>query len=149
MISDDINNLDMYAQIIPEDVMEFIKKLNTNLQPGRYDISENSYANIDEYYTKSYKDCKLEAHKKYIDIQILLDGTERLDYIAADGLSVSEEYDEKRDVMFFHKPLKALDTVILKPNKFILLYPHEAHMPQMNDASEAKKVKKVVVKIKE
>ncbi len=148
MIFDDINNIKNYSQI-DEKIADFIIGLSAECQLGRISLSNDGllYANVDEYVTRKASECKLEAHRKYIDIQLLLDGIEELDYIDVAGLSVSEAYDNARDVMFFAPCDKVLNKVVLTKGKFVLLYPHEAHQPQMAYKNEPSKVKKVVVKI--
>lgn len=147
MIYDDIKNLGKYEEISPK-IVDFIMGLRADIQTGRIYLSDDKlvFANIDEYTTKKHLDCRLEAHKKYIDIQIMLNGIEELDYTDVEGLTVSEQYDEERDVMFFSTPDRALNKVILSAGKFVLLYPHEAHQPQMELGGQHI-VKKVVVKI--
>lgn len=140
MITDNIKNLKNY-NIVSEKVLDFL--MNLPADAGHYEIDDKAFANIDIYNTK--QDCKFEAHKKYIDIQMLLEGSEELDYISVDDLKISEAYDEKRDLMFFQNPNKTPDTLQLEPYKFALIYPHEAHRPQMGNGQQ---VKKVVVKIK-
>lgn len=146
MIYDDITNIERYN--IPENVVSFIKAMSDDITEGKYKVDENNYANVNVYTTKSHQDCPLEAHKKYIDIQLLLYGKEQLNYTDINGLSVSNEYDESRDVMFFHTPAYPLNSIQLSKGKFTLLYPNEAHSPQMNYNDNSCEVKKVVVKIK-
>lgn len=144
MITDKLENLKSY-NIASDKVLDFLLGLTSNTPAGHYVIDDMSYVNIDIYNTKPTENCKFEAHKKYIDIQMLLEGSEELDYISVDSLNISEAYDKQRDVIFFQNPEKIPDTLQLKPFKFALIYPHEAHRPQMGDGQ---KVKKVVVKIK-
>ena len=148
MIYDDIVNISKYPQIDMK-VAEFVGGLTPNNPLGRVYLSDDglTYANIDEYTTKKHPDCRLEAHKKYIDIQLLLEGVEELDYVGVEGLAVCEEYDAARDVMFFSPCEHVLNKVVLRPGKFVLLYPHEAHQPQMAYKNEPSYVKKVVIKI--
>lgn len=146
MIIDNLKNIEKYKEVSPR-VVEFLKTLSKDTPVGHYEIEDGAFANVDVYTTKLHKDCKLEAHKNYIDIQMLLDGVEELDYTAVEGLKVSEAYDENRDVMFFETPQKSLDTVILQGDKFAFIYPHEAHQPQMAFEKQ-QEVKKVVVKIR-
>ena len=141
MIYDKLNNINKY-NVISEKVSDFLLGLTPEIAAGRYVIDENTYVNIDVYNTKDFNNCKLEAHKKYIDIQMLLTGNERLDYINTDGLKVSEEYDENRDIMFFETPDIPLNSVQLTPYNFALIYPHEAHMPQINYNNKTHSVKK-------
>lgn len=146
MITDKIENIKNYKEI-PNQVSDFLKSLTSNSDTGHYEIDESSYANIDEYETKPVSNCKFEAHKKYIDIQMLLYGTEELDFIHTENLKIDEEYDCSRDVMFFKNPSIKPDSLILNPFKFAMIYPHEAHRPQMNAFDKPQKVKKVVIKI--
>ena len=147
MIIDNLKNIEKYKEISPR-VAEFLKTLSKDTPVGHYEIEDGAFANVDVYTTKLHKDCKLEAHKNYIDIQMLLDGVEELDYTAVEGLKVREAYDKNRDVMFFETPQKALDKVVLQENKFAFIYPHEAHQPQMARCGQPQEVKKVVVKIR-
>ena len=146
MIIDSLENIAFYNNI-PQNVIDFIKTLTPQIEVGRYEIDNDSYANIDVYETKNLNDCKFEAHKNYIDIQMLLSGIEELDYTPVKGLTISEEYDVKRDVMFFENPNRISDSVILEAGKFALIYPHEAHRPQVAFNANSKTVKKVVLKI--
>lgn len=144
MIIDSIKNIEKYP-IISDKVKEFLLSLNSETQTGHYEIDDRTFANIDEYDTKSFG--RFEAHKKYIDIQMLLYGVEQLDCIPVDGLKISEEYNFEKDVMFFENPDKKPDSVLLEPFKFAFIFPHEAHRPQMNAGDTSCSVKKVVVKI--
>lgn len=145
MIIDQISNISKYRPIISDKVTEFLLQLSPDTQTGHYEIYEGVFANIDEYEPKLYESCKFEAHKKYIDIQMVLSGEENLEYIPVNGLNVSERYDESKDVMFFENPEAVADNVKLTPFKFAFIYPHEAHKPQIKTSANI--VKKVVVKI--
>lgn len=145
MITDDLKNIYKYSEI-SKDIVEFLENLTPDTVQGQYKINKNVFANVDVYETKPVECCKFEAHEKYIDIQMLLEGNEQLDYICTKGLKISEQYDESRDVMFFENPVKKPDTLQLVPFKFALIYPHEAHRPQML-SGKSQTVKKVVVKI--
>ena len=77
---------------------------------------------------------------------MLLSGEERLDFANISELSIKDDYDEERDIMFFHNPEK-MNTLYLKKGYFALLYPTDAHKPQMKSSENSQTVKKVVVKI--
>lgn len=146
MIIDKLENISNY-NAVSQRVIDFLMSLTPEIETGHYLIDEFSYANIDVYDTKMPENCKFEAHKKYIDIQMLLSGTEELDYTLVDGLKVFQEYDAQKDIMFFENPDRIIDKVILQPEKFAIIYPHEAHKPQMTFGNSPQNVKKVVVKI--
>jgi len=146
MIYDDIKNIKSY-NIISDNVIAFLINLNSEINTGRYDLGNGIYANVDIYNTKSAENCYFESHRKYIDIQIVLSGKERLDYTDIKNLKVKEEYDENRDIMFYYNPHYPKNTIQLLPGKFALLYPHEAHKPQLQYENVSEHVKKVVIKI--
>lgn len=145
MIFDKIENLDLYN--IPKDAIDFIKNLKPDFPLGRHVINEKIYANVEEYSTKSHQACFFEAHKNYIDIQLLLKGVERIDTIFNEGLAIKEEYNPERDIVFFSDDRRDVHSIKLEPGVFAVLYPHEAHKPQMNFCG-CENVKKVVLKIK-
>ena len=145
MIIDKIENISKYGSVIPDNVISFLRRLSPETAAGQNKIKDGIYANIDIYPPKPYENCKFEAHKKYIDIQMLLSGEEDLEYTLAAGLETLEEYDEAKDVMFLKSPKNSVDKVHLTPYKFALIFPHEAHKPQIKTKTGL--VKKVVVKI--
>lgn len=146
MIFDDFKNFDLY-NISPE-IKNFILNIDKDIKAGKYEISENAYINIDEYETRDENTIKLEAHRKYIDIQFLIDGVERIYTTDIEGLEVSEKYNDEKDVEFYQTPKRPLNLSYLTKNKFILLYPDDAHSPCINFDNLSRKVKKAVVKIK-
>lgn len=147
MIIDNIENISKYACLIPEDVIEFIKNCrNIEFQNAkRVSLNGNNYANFDIYNPKPLDLCKFEAHKKYIDIQIMLDGEEQIDITNIEGLDVLEEYNEEKDIIFYKAPDRLVDKISLTKGKFVLIYPYEAHKPQIKTISNS--VKKIVVKV--
>ena len=147
MIYDKIENIDKYAEI-PDFAVKFIKELSEDIAIGRHELGGDNYANVECYNTKSPENCRPEAHKKYIDIQLLLSGKEELQFTDLAGLSVAEQYDASRDIMFFDRPEFRMNSVILQKGFFAMLFPDEAHQPQMNYGNESLPVKKVVVKIR-
>ena len=144
MITDNLKNIYKYNEI-PNNAKNFIKNLTSEMPCGRYEIDECIYANIDTYEPKSRENCLFESHKKYIDIQILLSGKESLEYTHIDNLKIKIPYDTVRDVMFYDDSTKFVNNVVLGNENFVLLYPYEAHKPQIKITEG--NVKKVVIKI--
>lgn len=145
MIFDKLEKLRQY-DVVSDKVLNFLFNLDENKPAGHYEIDDEAYANIDVYETKEYDICFPEAHKRYIDIQMLLSGEERLDFANISELSIKDDYDEEWDIMFFHNPEK-MNTLYLKKGYFALLYPTDAHKPQIKSSENSQTVKKVVVKI--
>lgn len=147
MIIDKLENISLYKNI-PECVVDFVKSLHKNISTGKHILSETIYANIEEYHTKLLKDAKFEAHNKYIDIQILLDGREQIFVTDRKKLTESIPYNQDKDIIFYADSVIDHQPIFLDGTNFVVLYPHEAHAPQVAIAEKPEKVLKVVIKIK-
>lgn len=147
MIIDKLENISLYTNI-PKEVTEFIANLSKDLSLGKYKLSKENFINVETYNTKSIINGKFESHKNYIDIQILLDGQERIYVTNINGLTILEPYNEDRDITFYSDNLDDKNYVTLDGTNFVVLFPHEAHAPQISEDDESKKVLKVVAKIK-
>ena len=146
MIIDKISNIGNYPQI-PDYVVKFIESIDQNVKLGRHVLSENEYVNVETYHSKSIKNAKFEAHNKYIDIQLVVNGRERIYLKNTDALKYSLPYNDEKDIRFFEDSVDDSDYVTLDGTNFILIYPHEAHAPQISINDECCEVKKVVVKL--
>lgn len=113
---------------------------------GRNDIDGDAlYVNVAEYDSKVFEDCKFEAHKRYIDVQVVASGVERIDSQAIAKCEAGE-FDEEGDFMLLEG--EAATQVILEPGSFAAYFPDDAHKPgiAVDGASHNKKcVFKVLV----
>lgn len=111
---------------------------------GRYEINGGSvYALVQQYSTKPREQGRLEAHRRYMDVQYLLEGAERIGYANLESLRVVQPYDEAKDVLFCEGEA---DLLLLRAGSFALFGPQDAHMPGLLVAAP-QTVKKVVVKV--
>ncbi len=145
MIKDNLKNASKYYSLSPrmELAFKFLENNNlNNFKLGQHEIDgDNIYMNIQEYETKISDN--LEAHRKYIDIQYMIKGEEKMGVCSLDNLIPTCEYDEEKDVIFYKGEC---DFELVKENDFIVFYPEDAHLPcQVVEAP--KMVKKVVVKV--
>lgn len=129
--------------------LEFLSKTDfSEVENGRIEIVEGVYANVQTYDSKPLAQGKFEAHRDYIDIQYVIEGEE---LVAVANLTDCEElipYDCEKDIEFLsYLPAKKPEMIELKPDRFLLLYPDDAHMPSIT-TKEPQPVKKVVVKIR-
>ena len=148
MIVDKIEKLKLYKEI-PSEVVKFLSELDiNNIKLGKRVLSDSIYVNIEEYNTKDIEVASFESHDKYIDIQLLLDGSENIYYASRDNLSVKVPYDETRDIAFYSDSIQCYPYIKLDGTNFMMIYPHEAHVPQVSINGLSQKVLKVVVKIK-
>ena len=129
--------------IISSDMAKLVEALVDNFVPKRYDFDGARFANAEEYNTKLVS--RFEAHRKMVDIQIVVSGTEMIHFAPiTDEFQVEQEYDPQKDIMFMKGEVK--DTVLLRAGEACVIGPELAHMPGMavNGSSH---VKKIVIKI--
>jgi len=147
MIIDHISNIQMYTELggrIAAALRYLAETDFSALEPGKYDIDGNNiYAIVQQYETKPAETGKWEAHRKYIDIQYIVSGSELMGYAHINNLTVSEDYNGEKDCLFLTGSGSMLHC---KPGTFVLFAPHDAHMPCLADGTPAM-VKKVVMKI--
>ena len=150
MIVDRIENAHLYASLNDRFTKAFeilADRTLSSKQDGRYAVEGNDlYYIVQHYTTRPMEKDKLEAHRKYIDIQVVLSGEESLAYAPIEGLAVAQPYSEDKDIAFYHAPDK-ISTVTLRPGVFCILFPQDGHIPccQLNGLSN---VHKVVVKVR-
>ncbi len=151
MIVDHINNWKNYTfGPIWEKSFAFLETLDADTKEGEYSIDGDVvFARVMSYTTKDEtdSDAVLEAHRKYVDIQMALVESERIACYPLHTLEPVGPYDVERDVQFFNYGAKADLQLSVYPGTFVCLLPQDAHMPQLKTGSETKIVKKVVVKI--
>jgi YhcH/YjgK/YiaL family protein len=150
MIFDKIENLKLYAGIIPgaDKVIRFLAECAKKTpEKGRHELDGRKlFAGVQEYSPKTFDPDKLEYHRDYIDIQLLLAGAEDLYYAPLDGLDTVMPYTPEKDCGLSRIPAPEAGTKIsLKPGNFVLLFPEEGHLPGVGDP--AGHVIKAVVKI--
>jgi len=150
MIVDNIENAYLYTGLSNGLTKAFeILKDKTLIQKndGRYEVDgDKLYYIVQHYTTKPREECKLEAHKKYIDVQFVASGKEIIYHTSVNGLKTETPYDQTKDVAFYKTPAK-LTAINLTSGMFCFLFPQDAHIPgcQLDGPSN---VHKIVVKVK-
>ncbi|MDO5042403.1 MAG: YhcH/YjgK/YiaL family protein [Slackia sp.] len=114
------------------------------LEPGRHDIDGDVlFANVCAYDTRAFEDCRFEAHRRYIDVQMVLEGAERIDVQFVGALS-AEPFDEEADNMFLDGDAAA--SVVMTPGTFVACFPDDGHKPGIA-VNGSVPVKKAVFKV--
>lgn len=153
MIFDGIENAHLYYSFGEkfEKAFEFI--LNNNLKTlscGRHDIAEGIYANVCEVDLKMAHLAKFEAHRKYIDIQYVISGCERMDFSLIDNFRSITAYDGENDIEFLElkEESPCANSINVREGNFAIFFPHDVHAPMLSCNDGCEKIKKVIVKIK-
>jgi len=109
---------------------------------------EDVFARVLSYPTRSREEAVVEAHEEYIDIQLSLVSSEGIDCFQRSGLAEETRYNAANDVTYFRKGVLPVARVINVPGQFTVLFPEDAHMPQLIVGDASRMVKKVVVKLR-
>ena len=147
----DMNALKKHQAQYPERwkaTFEYLKSTElSKLTPGEYEIiGRDIYAIVSEYAPKEETECNFEAHRKYIDLQYLINGKEKMGVTTLDKVVPVCEYDEKKDIVFFKPDAPAIYEVAT-PVFFYVFFPKDAHRPSIKE-EDGMIVKKIVIKIK-
>jgi len=146
MIVDCLSRFNAYLKLhknFPK-VLDFLKKNSLNtLEEGRYLIlGEEIFLSINHYKTQADKD--FEAHKRYIDIQMVLEGSEYIEWCPLSKTQVKTIYDNDKDITFLSGIGQKFEAT---PNLFFIFFPEDAHKPGL-PIHTPEHVKKAVFKIK-
>jgi biofilm protein TabA len=119
------------------------KDLDT-LSPGNYPLDgKKVYAIVSTYDSKDMDKTKWESHRKYIDLQYVISGKEKIGVAPVSQAKVTEAYDEAKDIAHYESTGKYY---VAEPGTFFLFFPQETHRPGIKvDASVP--VRKLVIKI--
>ena len=117
-----------------------------NLKPGRYEIDgDNCWATIADVSLTPLAGAKVEAHRKYIDIQAPISGPETIGLFTMDAAHRALPFDEAHDCVLFDAGTKP---VTLTPGEFAIFFPPDgAHAPGHSSDGE-RMIRKVVIKVK-
>lgn len=148
MILDSLSRASLYRSLSPGIAagLDWLASFDPATENGRYAIDgDRLYAVVQRYDTRPATEKRFETHRRYIDIQYVVSGQERILHAPLEALEVSEPHDPDRDVAFYHDP-SASSSFLLLPGDFTLLFPGDGHKPGcMAGGRDA--VTKVVLKV--
>ena len=118
-----------------------------NLPLGRIDIDgDDVFANVQEYETVPAPDKRMEAHRRYFDVQFVVSGEELVQYAPLEGLIEIGSFDEKTDFGSYGTP-PGCSSIVLRAGQVAVFAPEDAHKPGCSFGSP-KRVRKVIVKVR-
>lgn len=146
MILSTIEHAKRYHAIHPafEQAFDFLLRNNLNeLEPGNQVLDGDLlFCSISKKGGRRREEVKLEAHRKYIDIQYLINGSEVMGWSpTADCHRVCKEYALEKDIEFFDDT--PVSWINVSSGSFVIFFPEDAHAPMVGDSE----IHKVVIKI--
>ena len=148
MVYDSLDNLETYKGL-SEDIYEslkFLKQAKADIACGVHQLNPRVRAIVSEYETLKENPYGYEAHRRFIDIQFLLKGEEKVCCLPLEKLKETTPYNPDNDAAFYTED--GVDPIDLPigGGYFTILYPQDGHMPQIYLTAPTP-VKKIVVKI--
>mgnify|MGYP002712053916 CR=1 FL=1 len=146
MILARLADCDRYAALHPlfARAFEFLRNTDlSTLAPGKHDVQgEQIFAIVEARAGRTRAEAKLECHRRYIDIQLVLDGVDEMGWKPrAECIDPATDYDAARDIRFFNDAPSSW--IATPPGSFCLFFPDDAHAPLVG----AGLIRKVVMKI--
>ena len=137
MIYDKIENIGRY----PFDLGKILMNQSIDsFETGKKEIEGDNLFSIGlQYETKSSEEGLWEAHRKYLDIHIILEGEENIQVSDISSMLPTTEYVD--DYQLFKG--ESSHVIHLVPGYFIILFPNEVHKTGILVGSACKVLKKV------
>jgi len=113
------------------------------LAPGKHTVQgEEILAIVEACAARTRAEAKLECHRRYIDIQLVLEGVDEMGWKpVVECVSPKTDYQAAHDIRFFNDAPSGW--VSTPAGSFCIFFPEDAHAPLVGDGM----IRKVVVKI--
>lgn len=113
---------------------------------GKYEIDgDRCWANLMEVDLKPAESCRLEAHRRYIDIQAPITGAESIGLARMDEAALALPFDEEGDYVLYDGKFESMT---LEPGDFAIFFPPLcAHAPCGRVPGGSARIRKAVVKV--
>ena len=148
MIIDSLANAGNYYGVHKdfEEVFTFFKGITPDTEPGKYVLREDEvWVNVSKVPAAKAEDKSVfEAHHDFIDIQLIFQGEEIFGYSNVDRLDVKKPYSAEADIEFLEGDIQKF---VMKAGDFCVLFPQDAHVPNLRKLNEGG-MTRVVAKIK-
>jgi len=146
LILDILENISSYFYLNDgfEKAFDFLSRTDLkDLLPGKYEIDgEHVFAIIVNDFGLEKKEGLLEIHRKYVDIQFVLSGTDNMGWKPKRLCSrPTGNFDEKIDAQLFND--EPTTWISVQPNSYAIFFPEDAHMAMIS----ASKIHKVIIKV--
>ncbi len=140
------DDITKYPQAI-QTAIEYLKANDfVTMETGVYEIQgKDIYAQVFDSETGAVETKRPEVHEKYIDVQFLASGKEKLGFTPDTGNYEVDERIDERDLIFY-KAVENEGFIEATPGCYSIFFPADVHRPAVA-SGEPMKVRKVVVKV--
>lgn len=141
------DDLTAYPEVIRR-VIDYLKSNDfANMEPGVYEIQgKDIYAQVFDVQTGSREEKRPEVHEKYLDVQFLVSGEEKLGVTPDTGKYTVAEHIRERDLIFY-ETVENEGFIHAVPGSFCVFFPSDVHRPAVA-VNAPMSIRKVVVKVR-
>ncbi len=131
-----LDRLENWSRYFSSPLMEEVRACLAGLGPDsalgeRLLQGREARVNVFEGALRPLDQALFEAHRIYVDVQVVLRGEDNCGWAPLSTLTVQGDYNEAKDVLFFQSPASAPDFFALRPGLFAVFFPEDAHLPQI------------------
>jgi YhcH/YjgK/YiaL family protein len=149
MILDKIENVKLYFNGPSfEELFKQLKTYTIDTPNGVYRNHKDFYFKVMSYDTK-LEPSVIESHKKEVDVQILLAGSEQIKIYDFKDVEITENYNLETDCQFYKAINAPVSDIFLHPDYMAVFFPDDIHGPQYAVDNKINTLKKIVIKIDE
>ena len=151
MIVDVLTQAKLYESVHPTfaDAVKATEKLIADgAATGRHELMNGAYVMLQRYETTPTETPTFEAHRAYVDVQVMIKGDETCFVTERAAASVTEAYKAEGDYELLAAAKKAgVHTVSLTDGVFAVFFPEDAHAPGIAVDGKSSPVYKAVIKL--
>lgn len=135
MITGNVNHLELLPYLpaqLKQVIQHVMANFNADSALGKFDVDgENQFVMIFNDSTSPAEERRQELHGKYLDIQIVLAGQEKMVFSNLAAPQGRAEWLEGKDIAFLPLEQQGLEekSFIMNAGDFVVFYPGELHKP--------------------
>lgn len=111
---------------------------------GRYEAKHGIFALVQEGMTTDLDHSLMECHRDYVDVQLVVSGSERIETAGETSLQIHTPYNKDKDVALFSGSGQG---ITVTGGQFYMLFPQDVHKCCGMVDGEPGRYKKIVLKI--
>jgi YhcH/YjgK/YiaL family protein len=144
MIIDKLSNIQLYSSLL-NNLDHGLRAINDlkEYEVGRYEF-DGGYFMVQKGLTKPMEEGTFEAHRKYIDIQIMIDGSEEVAWADLGDLNAEDNYNEQKDSQHYTGNEK--NNILISSGMCYIAFPHDGHKP-IRHTKDQQSYTKIVMKL--
>ena len=149
-----LNTSEFYAQYKKntkqwETLFQWLRDTDLEAIPkGKHPIPNSTLvASVEDSENGPLEKRNTESHRHKIDFQLVVRGTEGFALLDHESSTVSQPYDEKKDVMRYHYVREKTHFFNVKGGQFVIFFPTDWHIAKVQTKKKNQQIRVIVVKM--